>query len=147
MAFSYKKWQEKAIKKQAFQDLVYRLKRDGLITIEEDKKGFFPRITAKGNKRLQSLQNQLYRPATHYFLEKDSIIKIIVFDIPERERWKRDWLRNVLRRLKFQILQRSVWVGNAKIPRELLDDLKELNLISCVEILAITKTGSLRQMS
>lgn len=70
-------------------------------------------------------------------------LKIIIFDIPEKERRKREWLRCVLRNLGFKMLQKSVWMGKSKIPIEFLQDLKGQNLLAYVEVFVITKSGSL----
>ena len=44
------------------------------------------------------------------------------------------------------MLQKSVWIGKTILPEELLDDLERLNLLSYVEIFAITKTGTIKQL-
>ena len=48
--------------------------------------------------------------------------------------------------MNFRILQKSVWIGKVKIPKEFIDDLKELNMINYVEIFEISRGGSLRQV-
>ena len=72
---------------------------------------------------------------------------IVVFDVPEKERRKRDWLRSVLKRLELKMVQKSVWIGKVKIPKELLDDLFNLKLLDYVEIFEVSKSGSLRQLT
>lgn len=142
-------WREEVIKAQAFRDLIGRLKRDGLIKKESIGKNKIPRLTTKGQKKLETLRVEINRriPDGQYVHEHGETLKIVVFDIPERERWKRDWVRVVLRRLEFRMLQRSVWIGKTKVPRDFINDLKRLNLLSFVEIFAITKTGSLRHIA
>ncbi len=142
-------WKEEAVKAQSFRDLVGRLKRDGLIEMESLGKGKTPQLTPKGKKKLEALRAEANRhvPDGHYDQEQERSIKIIIFDIPEQERWKRAWLRAVLQRLAFRMLQRSVWIGKAKVPEAFINDLKRLNLLPFVEIFAITKTGSLRHIA
>src|SRR3990167_838001 len=71
---------------------------------------------------------------------------IVIFDIPERERRKRAWLRLALKNIGLKLIQRSVWMGKVKIPKEFLDDIRELHLVNFVEIFEITKSGSLNQV-
>lgn len=135
------------IKKRAFYDLLYRLERDGLM-IRSKGKNSSSRLTALGKKMLSKLKlkSKTRPPIRRYIKVMENSLKIFMFDIPERERSKRNWLRSVLIHLGFSKLQKSVWTGKTKIPEEFLYDMKKLNLLSCVEILAVTKTGSLKQI-
>ena len=72
---------------------------------------------------------------------------IVTFDIPERERRKRDWLRGALRNLGLAMVQKSVWIGKVKIPGELVEDMKSMRILDFVEIFEISKTGSLQQVT
>ncbi len=136
-------------KKQNFYDLLYHLRKEGLVLeCKKDKSCFF-KITSKGKEILEGLRlkkaNAL--PATKYRTESDNLLKIVIFDIPEKERRKRDWLRSVLKNLEFNMLQKSVWAGRIKLPQDFLTDLNRLNLLSYVEIFAISRTGSLKQLT
>ncbi len=73
-------------------------------------------------------------------------MKIVLFDIPEKESAQRAWLREVLKNLKFTMLQKSVWVGNSSLPEEFMNDLRARGIDKFVEILAVTKSGTLRQL-
>ena len=78
---------------------------------------------------------------------EDNKIKIITFDIPERERWKRAWLREALMFLGFSMLHKSVWVGKNKIPEQFLEDLRDMNLIKYTHILEVSASGTLKEIS
>ncbi len=54
---------------------------------------------------------------------------IIAFDIPERDKKKRNWLRIELVNLGFTLLQRSVWCGRAPLPVDFIHTLKRLKLL------------------
>ncbi|MDP3948074.1 MAG: hypothetical protein Q8Q41_05315 [bacterium] len=54
---------------------------------------------------------------------------IIAFDIPERERRKRNWLRSELAIHDFMQLQKSVWMGPAPLPADFIRLLNELHLL------------------
>lgn len=136
-------------KKQNFYDLLYRLRKEGLVLeCKKDKSCFF-KITSKGKEILEGLRlkkaNAL--PTASYKTENDNLLKIVIFDIPEEERRKRDWLRAALKNLEFKMLQKSVWAGKIKLPQGFLADLEKLNLLPYVEIFAISRTGSLKQLT
>ena len=78
--------------------------------------------------------------------KNDDRLIIVIFDIPERERRKRAWLRLALKNIGLKLIQRSVWMGKVQIPKEFLDDIRELHLVNFVEIFEITKSGSLNQV-
>ncbi len=127
--------------KRRFYILLYRLKKDGLISVEDKNIS----ITNKGKDALKSFSNKNNVPVGKY---KDKAVdskewKIILFDIPESFKQKRDWLRSVLRELEFRMVQRSVWVGNKEIPESLIEDLKNMEILQFVEILSGVKKGSL----
>jgi len=133
--------------KQKYYDCIYKLKRDGLIEekTKENKKFFI--LTPLGKNKLKILKNKRKEeiPPSNYHKENSDKLTIIIFDIPEKERRKRDWLRSVLKNLGFQMVQKSVWLGKVKIPQQFLEDLNNLQIINYIEIFEITKTGSLKQ--
>lgn len=133
--------------KQNYHNLISSLKTSGLIeTKEKEGKRLFM-LTLKGRKKLYDLKTVLkIRKPTVYATQPADNWIIVVFDIPERERKKRDWLRRTLRNLGFKILQKSVWLGRKKLPQEFLDDLFDLELTDFVEIFEISKTGSLKHL-
>ena len=51
-----------------------------------------------------------------------------------------------LKNIGLRLIQQSVWMGKVKIPKEFLDDIRELHLANFVEIFEITKSGSLNQV-
>ncbi len=135
---------------ERFRHMLYGLERDGLATKSDGRNGKW-KITNKGEVEMEKLRERMKKIGAtpsilDYEREESGQLVIVAFDIPEKQRTKRDWLRAVLQHLGFKMLQRSVWFGKIKIPRELPEDLRRLGLIDAVEVLAISKTGSLRQM-
>ncbi len=134
--------------RQKFYKLIYKLEKDGLI--EKSKRGKFAQLslTSKGRKFLEMLKvrkkNTLSSPA--YNSLKNEQVIIVVFDIPEEERKKRDWLRSALKNMGFQLIQKSVWMGKIKIPKEFLYDAEKLNIMPYLEIFEIRKTGTLTKI-
>jgi predicted transcriptional regulator len=141
--------QQKQKAKIRFNDFVYHLKKDNLIynTNRNNNKSF--QLTLKGERALEEFNSYKTKWPSYsgYESEKDKTLKILIFDIPEKERRKRDWLRCALKNMKFEMLQKSVWAGKRGLPKEFIDDLKRMNIFSFVEIFAVTKTGSLIQYS
>lgn len=127
-------------KKHNFHLILSKLKREGLVKKKENKWS----ITGVGKIKLAKLLTKL--PRKKYKREIDSTIKIVIFDIPEKEATKRTWLRRKLTELDFKILQKSVWIGKTKLPEEFINDLRAFNIFQYVDIFSITKTGSIKQM-
>ena len=128
-------------KKHNFQLILSKLKREGLVQKKENKWS----ITSAGKEKLSKLLKRL--PRHRYVKEADSTVKIVIFDIPEKDQRKRAWLRRRLYELGFKMLQKSVWMGKVKLPEEFLEDLREYKVFQYVDIFAVTKTGSIRIVS
>lgn len=74
------------------------------------------RLTSIGTKRM-------VREFPLYYLQNkawDKKWRIVLFDIPEKERWKRDNLRAKLKELGFGMIQMSVWMS----PHPFEDDVR-----------------------
>lgn len=146
-----KSWAEWYRDRKRFYTLLNALKRGGLV---EKKKGGSRRsrwvITEKGSNHLSRIQAQKGDPLslrhTKYARSSRPALILVVFDIPEREKRKRRWLRESLKNLGFSFLQRSVWLGKTALPSEFIHDLRRLKLIDCVHILAIGKTGTIHEL-
>lgn len=138
--------EEKRAQKKRYNDLVYRLKQQGLLEeINKDGEKFF-RLTTEGRRTLAKAQERLSLPPVHYIKETDDRFVIVMFDIPEKDRKKRAWLRAVLINLGFSIAQKSVWIGKVRIPQAFVDDLVKLNIDNFVEIFQVTKAGNLKHI-
>ena len=133
------------LERQKYHNIIYWLKTDGLIESRHNGLG----LTAKGKKRLVKLlkRKQTALPAKRYSEESEKKITIVAFDIPERERRKRDWLRGALRNIGLQMIQKSLWLGKKKIPRDFLEDLRKLGMLEWIEIFEISQFGTLRHLT
>lgn len=135
-----------AEERQRLYSIIFWLKKDGLIKKNLESKWV---LTQKGKERkdriLDRMRNLL--PKASYAVLPSSDWKIIIFDIPEKEKRKREWLRSALKNLGFKMLQKSVWIGKLNVPESFINDLSRLGILSAVEILAITRSGSLRRVS
>lgn len=125
--------------RQRITKLLSKLKSEGLITREGEALS----LTKAGGQKLQRLEE---RPATIGRMRGagSQDFKIIIFDIPERQNGKRQWLRTVLKTLEMTMLQESVWAGKAALPEEFFAALRRLGILQYVEIFSVTKSGTLK---
>lgn len=139
-----------AEEEQRFYAFFNTLKRQGLIE-KQKKEGrqSFWKITRQGLERLSVIrEKKKFSPRSAlYEPEKGSTVRVVIFDVPERERHKRVWLRAALLAMGFSFCQQSVWVGKSKIPKRFLEDLRDREMLSYVQIFEVTKEGSLERVS
>lgn len=64
--------------------------------------------------------------------------RIILFDIPEKKRALRDYLRSVIKRCGFKEFQKSIWVHPYKIPDFLKEILGEENILFYTRFITTT---------
>ena len=122
----------RAREEQKLHSRIYKLKKEGFII--SGKKGLS--ITFRGIKKLDDLNNSFSHsvPFIDYSKESSEETVIISFDIPEKEKYKRNWLRKTLMALGFSMLQKSVWIGNVKLPEKFINHLKEMRIFNYIEI-------------
>ena len=140
-----KDYEQKRLEERRFYRMLSHLYKQGLI---EKKQNKFWRLTAKGKEKLKELSSAISQrkndimPLRPFEIEKD-YFKVIVFDIPEKEKRKRLWLRQTLRNFEFSMLQKSVWIGENKLPEDFFAHLRLLRIMPCIHIFAIEKKGTL----
>ncbi len=128
-------WKEK----QKIHNTLSRLKKNGYI--QRDEKTNLWNLTLKGSNKIDNdkkYELKLYNKA------KGDRLLIIAFDIPESYRRYRDWLRETLKINDYEMIQKSIFVGKSKIIRELMDDLKDRELLNFVDIFEVGKSGTLK---
>ena len=130
--------------KRNFSKLVYQLEKDGLV----NKRDTSVKITKKGMTRRGQLEMRLKTamPDHTYNSAPSESVTIITYDIPEKMRRERNWLREALAILGLAMVHRSVFVGKKKIPKSFLDNLKALRILEYVHIFEVSKAGSLKNM-
>lgn len=118
---------KKSYSKQDYYLGVSRLARRG--SIEKKDEGFV--LTAKG-KREYEKPYRLMRKIT-----KPNKKIIVIFDVPEKKKKIREWLRFQLKWWDFKMVQKSVWVGHGPLPTEFKKRLKNLGIEKSVLIFGI----------
>lgn len=138
------KIKEFRINKLRLQKFLSKLKKDGLIeNIKGDKNKIA--ISKTGTIKLFKLKRKL--PFKIYTLDNKNTNPVIIsFDIPEKLKNKRNWLREVIQNLGFEMVHKSVWLGKGKIPKQLILDLEGMKILEFVEIFEVTKSGTLKKL-
>lgn len=100
----------------------YRAIRSGHVEIGDDH---IPRLTEKGRRKI--------RPFVAKKLGKDAKL-MVIFDVPESERAKRDRLRIILHDCEFTKVQKSVWVSDYDYRDLLHSEISEQGLETYVQV-------------
>ena len=142
-----RKSEEDRVARERLSRMLYYLEHDGLIARNGPGK---MSLTRRGKERLRALRARikgltLTSPAV-YPKKDTTATTVVIFDIPELEKKKRAWVRAVLKRLEYVMIQRSVWMGTMGIPREFVTDLRDQKILHCVQFFAVTRGGTLRHM-
>lgn len=124
--------------------LLSKLKKEGLIDGHKEFRTTEWFLTKQGRKKLEGLSSFFLLPRFRYTKEKDDGLNLVIFDIPETHKRKREWLRGSLMALDFKLLQKSVWIGNNKVTEEFIQDIRTLGLLDFIHIFRVKKTGTLR---
>lgn len=101
-----KNW--KKYPKQKISDTFYRLRKQGLIKIEERNRQIYISLTPEGEKKAGIYQIDKLRIARpkHW----DRKWRLLLFDIPEKRKISREALRGKLKELGFVQFQKSAWL-------------------------------------
>lgn len=119
--------------------LLSRLKREGLVDRRRYKGKDAWVLTKRGIVRLKD-DVIADVPAS------DGISRLVIFDIPERERKKRDAVRAELIGCNFKRLQKSVWIGDNPLPEDFIAFVDELRLKGKLHIFSIREQGTIREI-
>lgn len=109
-------------------DTVYQLERAGVLE-EVSRKKSGKRV----EKKLKLTEKGMLR-AAKLCMEKDKLKKLInerrliIFDIPEKRRFYRDYFRQLMKDLGCQMIQLSVWQADFELPEDFLILVGELGL-------------------
>lgn len=97
---------------------LHRLKNRKLIYCERQNNKIIYALTEEGEKAAENIRAKLEKTKPKKW---DGKWRVIVFDVPEKLRGKRDILRKELNNFGFMQLQRSVWAYPFPLPQEFKD--------------------------
>lgn len=99
--------QSKKRNQQSARNAFARLKKQGAISIEKSGHNYCITLTKEGKKKagwLQINDLKISKPK-----KWDGKWRLLLFDVEQEERWRRDALRSFLAHLECVLLQKSVW--------------------------------------
>lgn len=131
------------IAKHTISTLLCRLRKEGLVASAGSKRNTEWTITAKGKKRLQETSSRTFTITDYELPPKDNVIRLVSFDIPEKQRKKRDWLRATLVACDYDILHKSVFIGKRPLPEEVIEEINTLSLTPYVHMVGLDRKGTL----
>lgn len=110
-------------------NIVDKIRRRGWLEKKIVQDQVYYCLTAKGRTKqllfqLRSQSKQRGKQAT-----------IIIFDIPEEKRTFRNFLRRLLKQMKFTMIQKSVFITPNILPQEFYDLLAEMKLMEYVKVI------------
>lgn len=120
---------------RTFSVILSRLKKQGLVSRAGSRKKSLWSITQKGRDSFSVIDLELPK--------EDGIARLVMFDIPESERKKRDMVRFELIACGYKQLQKSVWMGYRPLSEDFIALLDNFKLKNKVQIVSINKLGSL----
>jgi len=117
----------KDLKKNSARTMLWRLEKKGLVKKKEKQY----RLTIQGLKIVNVIKKEGE-------MEKwDGKWRMIMFDIPEKKRGERNWLRYQLMATDYKLLQKSVFIGKQPIREDVFNDLTERNLTRYIRMITV----------
>jgi CRISPR-associated endonuclease Cas2 len=119
-----------------FAKLLSYLKKKGLIKIKdlEEKKALI--ITPKGKEKILRIRNE-FLASLPKKRRKDGKWIMVAFDIPEKRKTIRNYLREKLVELGFQKLQKSIWISPYDVLKEVQEIVTNLSIEKNVKFFII----------
>ncbi|MBI3442451.1 MAG: hypothetical protein HY007_01680 [Candidatus Sungbacteria bacterium] len=129
--------------KHALSSTLHRLKQQGLICSTTPNKDAKWKLTRKGRSFLAKLDAD--QQDSYDLAPEDGVIRIVTFDIPEKFRAKRAWLREQLSACGYHLLQRSVFVGKRPLPDTFIKRIDAMRIVNYIHIASLNQTGTIEK--
>lgn len=118
----------KNLKESSARTTLWRLEKKGLVKKEQSKY----QLTFRGTKIVKNFQTKEIKEEIW-----DGRWRLIMFDIPEKKRESRDWLRYQLLTWDYKPLQKSVFIGKHQIEKDLYSEFIERGLKQFVRLMIV----------
>ncbi len=135
----------RAAAKHNLSSTLQRLKQQGLVSSMGHYRDTRWKITRKGKTFLAKIYADAKDP--YDLAPEDGMVHIVTFDIPEKIRGKRDWLREQLFACGYRLLQRSVFTGARPLPDAFIRRVDEMRIGKYLHIASLRQTGTIREKS
>jgi DNA-binding transcriptional regulator PaaX len=114
--------------KNSIDSTVSRMKKNGFLEIKNGKWS----LTEKGKRYFEEKKRLSVKFSSPFVINAPKNV-LAMFDIPQSQRAKRDWLRWHLKEFGYEMVQQSVWVGPGPLPAKFKDYLKEIGIEKCIK--------------
>lgn len=105
-------------KKEAIRTDLSRLQKEGLIKKDPKQKVYC--LTDKGKELVSYIENRFLILQEPW----DKKFRVVIFDVPEKKRYWRIFLKRELELMQFQQLQKSVYIGKFPLPASLIKEIE-----------------------
>lgn len=116
----------KNLKENSVRTILWRLRKKGLV-IKKQKNYQLTAVGLKIVKKIQKPMEQIW----------DGKWRIVMFDIPEKKRSERNWLRFQLLAFGYKPLQKSVFIGQNPFDEDFYKELLDRNLNQWVRLITV----------
>lgn len=137
-------WADNYRQRMKLYNLLGHLCREGLVHKTQKGGSSSWKLTKSGKDKLARLKQQ-HANWIYPLCPKDGKMRLVIFDIFEQEKRKRNWLRKILVNLGYKLLQKSVWQGERPLPEEFIKAINENGLMNYIHIFEVTKHGTLKK--
>lgn len=121
-----KKYGYSSLHRNYYYNSLNHLKRRGVV--KRDNDGIY-QLTDRGQKEAffahLNAESKVYKPKKQKW---DKKWRIIFFDVPEKKRVYRDYIRTILKTVGFKEFQKSIWIFPYPVPGFIKDMLLEENI-------------------
>lgn len=135
--YENRRWMEEFLedknKRQKIHSALANLKRRGYLQKQKFEKSYGFILTPKAQKKIFSLQLKIQK--REKFPHNEQLM--IFFDIPERFKYKREMLRNKLKDLGFDQLQKSIWITSNNVTKDIWSIVKDFDIENGVQMLKV----------
>jgi len=122
----------KNISHKSYRETIWKLQHKNYLEIVEKNNKKFLKLTEKG--QLEKLLRKARIPRQS---EWDGKWRVLMFDIPEKHREKRDFFRYLLKQNNYAMLQASVFINPYPLNPEALKYLKKIGLMEFVRYMEV----------
>ncbi|KKR21957.1 MAG: hypothetical protein UT50_C0002G0048 [Candidatus Moranbacteria bacterium GW2011_GWA2_39_41] len=126
--------QDKKPKEVTIRQTLSRMEKHGFIKKENGKYS----LTLVGD----NIAKHILKRKKLFAKKWDKKYRVVVFDIPEKKKQFRNWLRNELYILKYRKLQESVFVGKFPLPEDFIKEINHKKLSKNIDYLLVDKIYS-----